>query len=950
MPFSRIGSEFVYRTSVAGVDSQYERLIALSDGRFLVTWQRSNANAPAEVMAQYFNSNGTPASSVFALNTQVSTSEGLGFSVRLANGSYVATVLTTDSQGYSYARATMFDVNGNVVSPNLALVEIDQPGLSESFNITDVVALANGGFVVTATEYTIFADALVAAHRVFDANGNPVTNWIKAADSNRALMKTPEAAALTSGQYVVAWTDRQQADGDTSGYAVLARIFNANGTPATTDFIVNSTFAGDQTIADVVGLKNGQFAVGFFEANPATTNLDNIFRIKIFNANGIAVTGEITVSQTASHLVEMEALPDGRLLVVYTDDVAGGPDVKAVVHNADGSISVPAFTVNTDTLGWQQLNNVEVMADGKVLITWIDRDGVNRGQLFDPTSGASGTAGNDTFTGSAEADTYDGLAGDDWINGLGGNDTLSGGDGNDNLLGGAGADALNGGNGYDNARYDYASGGVTVALYSPRSNTGEAAGDTFVGIEGVVGSAYNDVLYGDSNANFLAGLGGDDWLDGISGGDHLYGGDGNDHLMSRAGVQILDGGNGFDTARYDNAASGVAVVLYNTALNAGEAAGDTFASIEGLVGSSFNDWLYGDASANFLHGLAGADWLDGVGGSDYIYGGDGDDGLVSRAGAQFFDGGNGLDSARYDYATSGVSVVLYNASLNTGEAAGDTYVSIEGVVGSIYNDYLYGEANTNFLYGTAGNDWLDGIGGSDYLYGGEGNDFVVFDSADNLAYVLGGAGTDTLVFNGIPAPTSFSLTGHEFERAEGRYVDTASNSWSSYTNIFTASWQLDYAEYQNDNRTRTVVDHDQANSGAWQTIYYGYDTLGRLAYADYVNDDRSRVVVDFDETNANSWQAIHNGYDAAGRLSYSDYIFDNGQRTHVDYDETNSNNWRAIYFGYDARDRLAYADYAYDNGTRTLVDFDETSQYSWSYINYQFNAAGVLVNTTFVPD
>jgi len=68
----------------------------------------------------------------------------------------------------------------------------------------------------------------------------------------------------------------------------------------------------------------------------------------------------------------------------------------------------------------------------------------------------------------------------------------------------------------------------------------------------------------------------------------------------------LFGNGGSDTADYANAASvgglGLTIDLSNPANNTGEAAGDTYNSIENIRGSSFNDTLKGDAGANKLTG------------------------------------------------------------------------------------------------------------------------------------------------------------------------------------------------------------------------------------------------------------------------------------------------------------------------------------------------------------
>ena len=69
---------------------------------------------------------------------------------------------------------------------------------------------------------------------------------------------------------------------------------------------------------------------------------------------------------------------------------------------------------------------------------------------------------------------------------------------------------------------------------------------------------------------------------------------------------------------------------------------------------------------------------------------------------------------------------LVDASINTGDAAGDKYVSIENIAGSNFNDTLIGDAGANILNGNAGNDTLIGGAGNDRLMGGGGNDTFVF--------------------------------------------------------------------------------------------------------------------------------------------------------------------------------------------------------------------------------
>src|SRR6185295_14112803 len=96
----------------------------------------------------------------------------------------------------------------------------------------------------------------------------------------------------------------------------------------------------------------------------------------------------------------------------------------------------------------------------------------------------------------------------------------------------------------------------------------------------------------------------------------------------------LDGGIGTDTASYATAGAGVAARLAAPAGNTGDAAGDSYVSIENLTGTNFADTLTGDGNANVLAGL------------------DGNDTLIGGAGADSLDGGAGSDTASYATAAA----------------------------------------------------------------------------------------------------------------------------------------------------------------------------------------------------------------------------------------------------------------------------------------------------------
>lgn len=373
-----------------------------------------------------------------------------------------------------------------------------------------------------------------------------------------------------------------------------------------------------------------------------------------------------------------------------------------------------------------------------------------------------GASDRDLLWGEAGNDRIEGRDGFDTLYGQAGDDSLYGGSGNDLLRGGPGADFHDGGAGIDWVLYNDATEGVLADLGVPANGQGEAAGDTYQNVENMLGSFLNDTLRGDDAKNFLYGLLGDDLLEGRGGDDRLHGLDGNDTMLGGAGDDSLRGGtgadalfgaDGIDWADYIDATSGIVADLLTPGGNTGIAAGDTYDGIEGIIGSHHSDtlratngddFLYGYFGNDVLHGRDGDDYLLGHQGADSLFGGGGDDTLRGGTGADLLDGGDGDDLVSYASASNSIRVDLANASANSGEGAGDVFVSIENLQGSAFNDTLSGDAQNNRLEGLAGNDRLDGRAGNDWLTGMEGNDTLI--GGDGNDTLSGGTGADVFVF------------------------------------------------------------------------------------------------------------------------------------------------------------------------------------------------------------
>ena len=242
----------------------------------------------------------------------------------------------------------------------------------------------------------------------------------------------------------------------------------------------------------------------------------------------------------------------------------------------------------------------------------------------------------------------------DKIFGLGGNDTLVGYLGDDILEGGAGGDELFGSDGLDHASYTGSPTGVEINLfYDVYAVGGHAAGDHLYSIEGVIGSAHRDLLYGNDQLNILDGQGGDDVLVGFGGDDTVHGEEGNDLIGGGSGIDRLDGGEGddwmdggagndvlkggagVDTASFESSYNYVAVVAdlaSGTAYGGDPVGSDRLFGIENLEGTLYDDRLAGNGKANALEGAQGADVLVGRGGADRFISGQTYESLPANSG------------------------------------------------------------------------------------------------------------------------------------------------------------------------------------------------------------------------------------------------------------------------------------------------------------------------------
>lgn len=330
----------------------------------------------------------------------------------------------------------------------------------------------------------------------------------------------------------------------------------------------------------------------------------------------------------------------------------------------------------------------------------------------------------------------------------------------------------------------------------------------------------DDTING-SGAGSSGGFGsGENELNGGAGDDELNGGGDRDVLNGGDGADELNGFGGFDQASYISARTGVNVNLATGEASGDQTEGDTFSSIEGLVGSQFDDVLVGtddeagrfdgldgddvivtgDSNGNInivfagdgndtvtggsgrdrIEGGAGNDIINSGEGFDEIDGGTGDDAINAGTDVNVVDGGEGVDTLVFDegfafvreelfgdfdnafeigeYSFSSGSSVFYN-----GTYANIEHIEVEGITFDVDVDSLQQFGDGNQLFLTNESEVVQAVN-TDSVFGFAGNDYLI-SSGDEDHSLFGGAGSDYLVGNRgddvLAGDASVGLSGAE---------------------------------------------------------------------------------------------------------------------------------------------------------------------------------------------
>ncbi|GAA6163901.1 hypothetical protein NBRC116590_16050 [Pelagimonas sp. KU-00592-HH] len=525
-----------------------------------------------------------------------------------------------------------------------------------------IAALPDGGYIIVWESFGPTGVGNSIYVQRYDADGNAVGGNVLVNTSNTISQSNPRVDVLRDGEWVVTWNTW---DGGDAATEVVARVFNADGTPKGAQFQINSFTTGEQHSPEIAPMKTGGFVVVW--TSDGQDGDDVGIRAQRFDSSGVKIGSEIGVNTTTAgkqYAPKIAALKNGDFVVTWQNplyDNGGnrtGTETFAQLLASDGSKIGGEIQVldlpDADEGAW----DVATLKDGKFVVVGWSKDALSGkvsavGQVFSKTGVPIGdvveqgaVVGHvhntriaalpdggfvivteyEYYNATESRDEYDAhITRFDAAGKIVGDPVFlsdSNGDGNwdwqpDVTVLKNGAIAVT----WTDWGEDGSENGVLTRIYEAKyvgtngADTlgGTAQGDDMYGRDGkdvLRGYKGKDKLSGDKGFDRLEGGFGNDTLNGGAGNDTLSGQDGKDRLLGGKGNDVLLGGKGWDQLLGGNGKDVLKGGLGNDTLNGGGGADDFHFNHGKDVVTAFQnniDELYLDETALGLTGQSAAD-------------------------------------------------------------------------------------------------------------------------------------------------------------------------------------------------------------------------------------------------------------------------------------------------------------------------------------------------------
>ncbi|MEH6542178.1 T1SS-143 repeat domain-containing protein, partial [Halopseudomonas sp.] len=355
------GTEFLVNTATAG-DQRDPSVTGLSNGGWVVTWEIANDPFTAfgitiglglGIYGQAYNADGTRQGIEFQVNTETEASHTAPSVTDLSDGGWVVTWerFVTDGDNSFNIRGQAYNADGTARGTEFLVNTVT----SNFQNASSVTGLSDGGWVVTwqSLGQDLSGDGIFG--QVYNQNGTPQGTEFLVNTVTSNNQSNPSVTGLSDGGWVVTWQSQAQ---DLSGDGIYGQVYNENGTPQGTEFLVNTVTSNNQSNPSVTGLSDGGWIVTW--QSFGQDDAENGIYSKTFNEDGSVRSFSIPGTPVANDGISVTGL-------VHEDALSGAnaesESTSAQTLVASGSIA-SLFSVGADTSGtFSLLSDVSALED-----------------------------------------------------------------------------------------------------------------------------------------------------------------------------------------------------------------------------------------------------------------------------------------------------------------------------------------------------------------------------------------------------------------------------------------------------------------------------------------------------------------------------------------------------------------------------------------------------------
>lgn len=382
-----VGSTFTVNTTTTNSQNMSD-VIGLANGGFVVVWA-SYALGNYDVIMQRYNAAGTKVGSEINLNSTLMESQVTPAIAEMSNGDLVATWLSQTGTLYN-VMTRRFSSAGVAITSETAISYFNN-GNPQDGKDPSITVLSSGAYVISWTDgANLFAN-------IYNSSNVQIGTTLTLNEAATATRKDLSIAALTGGGFIVTWSSLNQDAVNT--YGVYGQIFDATGVKVGSNFLVNTNTNYDQEYGAVTSLQSGGFVVVWQSYNSSISN-DSEYA-QVFDAIGNKVGSEIMISPSTNvfdpRLPDVMELPNGDLIFAYKRTDSG---TKVVTRRYTRSAGIWTYTGNASdnvVVGSAAADNIQG-ADGEDTLIGSGGNDIINGGNFADTAVFSGSLANYTVT------------------------------------------------------------------------------------------------------------------------------------------------------------------------------------------------------------------------------------------------------------------------------------------------------------------------------------------------------------------------------------------------------------------------------------------------------------------------------------------------------------------------------------------------------------------------